>query len=268
MELRNTKNDYQTRPGQTPRISTRRRRRRPGSLRQLFAARPPVERAAAAQQDARARRALVHHPAPGRGAVVQADPSRARRGDGVPAPRSITAQHQDPEPRETGAAPAHQPVVGARDADADGILGIPRRARQRIGIPVAAVSAARVQARQQGPRAVVALQPSPRVLPAAQSSARASEPLRRVPALFISRGSSRAGRARRARLERSVRAPSRRRRGAADRVSAPGPILGGLRSIREAGRHRDQLPVVALPSHEDGGAHHRRENGKRRHDVA
>ena len=65
---------------------------------------------------------------------------------------------------------------------------------------------------------------------------------------------------------RAVSASSRRRRGAADRLSASGSVLGRVRSIGAARRHRDQLPVVALPSHEDGGAHHRREDGQRRDD--
>src|SRR5213075_1754392 len=189
-----TNNDTQTRP--------RRRSRRQGeagrgsgprsggasSLRDLSAARQAAQRAAATEQGARARRAPVHHPAPSRGALVQADPPRDRRGDRVSASRRAAAQHQDPEPREAGPASADQSVVRARDADADGVLRVSRDARLGIGLPVAAVSTARVQAREQGSRLPVALQSPPRVLPRAQARARAAKLVRRVPTLPLSRG--------------------------------------------------------------------------------
>ena len=41
-------------------------------------------------------------------------------------------------------------------------------------------------------------------------------------------------------------------------------MVGRLRHVREARRHRGELPAVALPPHEDGGAHHRAQDGHRR----
>ena len=56
---------------------------------------------------------------------------------------------EDPGALQAGAAPADRDVVGAGDADAVGIHGVPRRARPVVGLPVAAVPHDRVPARQQ-----------------------------------------------------------------------------------------------------------------------
>src|SRR6188768_3025640 len=121
--------------------------------------------------------------------------------------RRATADDQDPESREAGAAPAHQSMVRARHADANGVRGVSRRARLGVRLPVAAVPVARVQARPQRSYGAVALQPSLRVLPRAKGGARSPRSLRRVPALSIPRRPPRARGARRARLDAVVRAP-------------------------------------------------------------
>src|SRR6185503_3352534 len=125
--------------------------------------------------------------------------------------------------------------------------GVPRRARVGVGFPVAAVSPARVQARPQGPGGAVAFHASPRVLPRAEARARAPRSLRRVSALSIPRRPSRPRGARRARLDSTLRASSRSRRGVADDLPASRSVLGRVRGLGTARGYRDQLPVLALP---------------------
>ena len=72
-----------------------------------------------------------------------------RGGDRAPARRPSSAVPEDLRALQAGAAPADREVVGAGDADAVGVHGVPRHAGAVVGLPVAAVPHDRVPAGQQ-----------------------------------------------------------------------------------------------------------------------
>ena len=112
-------------------------------LRDLPADRRPA--APAAADHARcARRAAVHHRAPGLRALVQADPARARH-------RSRRARRRPPARRRAAAAARgrHRAAAAgaarrARDDGTGGVPRVPRPARSRLRVPVAPVPRDRV----------------------------------------------------------------------------------------------------------------------------
>ena len=198
-----------------PRTGHRHRSRRPAHLRRLPAARPPARRAASAlgrrRRAAAPRRDAVHHPAPGVGAVDEADDPRIEGRDRPRARRHARAVLQDPGAGQAHPEAAVRAVGGARDADAVRVRRVPPRARQLVGIPVAAVSRARVPAGRQE-RADARRVPPRRVhVRRARCAAARAVALRRVPAPSRAARPAGPGRLHRARLRATLRAQSRSR---------------------------------------------------------
>ncbi len=115
----------------------------------------PAARQAAGRAETqlhRAGRDVVHHRPPGVGTVDAAVPARARPRVRVRAPRQPRSLVQDAGAHLAAAGRVARRLERAVDAHAVRILVVQKHPRSLLRIPVAAVPAARVQARQQESR--------------------------------------------------------------------------------------------------------------------
>ena len=162
--------------------------------------------------------------------------------------------------------PADRAVVGAGDADAIGIHGVPRHPGAVVRLPVAAVPHGRVPARQQERGDAEGVRPrSRRRRRRCDAVLRRAQPVRRVPALSRALGPRGAGRAP---GSATGRQPHVLGPGAAAGVRAHlrghRPLLARVPPVRGPGRPGDPVPAVALPPHAHGDADHRLQARHRR----
>src|SRR5690606_2518490 len=108
------------------------------------------------------------------------------------------------------------------------------------------------------------LRPRPGRPRAVGDPARRADRLRRVPALPAPLRPRRAAAAAGAGRDAAARVHARAGAGVPAHLRALPRVLGGLRDLRGAGGPRGELPAVALPPPQDGGAHDRHRAGHRR----
>src|SRR5690606_25526332 len=225
---------------------------------------PPAVGAASALGSAAPRRDAVHRPAPGFGAVAEDGDPLAVGGARVPAPRPGVALPEGDRALQAGAAPAYRAVVGAGDAHALGIHGVPRRARAVVGLPVAAVPHARVPDGQQECGDAQGVRPRPGGAGAPARGAGRARPVRRAADVPLSLGPRGAAAAPGPRLDPAARARRGLAAGARGRLRAHRPLLARVRAVRGPGGPGDPVPAVALPAHAHGDADHRLQARHRR----